>query len=179
MTILVGYTIVQICGFERRNHIVFFKKEQEFTMRLGTRSRYAVMAILDLARYFQIRPVALSEIAMRQEISLQYLEQIFVKLKRAGVVSSVRGVHGGYSLVKAPQLLNIAEIVEAIEQPFKATRCHSSKSCLDKTNVRCISHVLWEKLSQNVNGFLENVSVQDVLTGFGTEGSLCLSSSRR
>lgn len=132
-------------------------------MKLGTRGRYAVMAMVELAQAFQKGPVSLSEIAEKQEISLSYLEQLFSKLKNVGLVQSVRGASGGYILSRPPRLIYIADIVAAADKPFKATRCaHKGGGCL-RAQARCAVHHLWEALGNKINGFLQSVSLQDIL----------------
>ncbi|MEI8320675.1 MAG: Rrf2 family transcriptional regulator [Alphaproteobacteria bacterium] len=133
-------------------------------MKLGTRGRYAVMAMVDLAESSHKGPVPLSEIANRQEISLSYLEQLFGKLRQQGLVQSVRGSTGGYILPRSASLISVADIVSAADKPFKATRCSSSKQegCLQSKS-RCKVHHLWEELGSQINGFLQSISLQDVL----------------
>ncbi len=134
-------------------------------MQLGTRGRYAVMAMVDLAESSQGGPVALSEIAQRQELSLNYLEQLFSKLRQGGLVKSVRGSTGGYVLSYPADAIYIADIVAIADKPFKATRCSAQEhksGCL-KVGSRCKVHHLWEELGNHINGFLHSVSLQDVL----------------
>lgn len=133
-------------------------------MKLNTKGRYAVMAVTDLARHAVERPVSLADIAARQEISLSYLEQLFARLRRAGIVKSVRGPGGGYRLARTMAETRIAEIILAVDEPIKATRCNpeTRKGCLTQ-NTRCITHDLWEELSRQIHIFLSSVSVADVL----------------
>lgn len=137
-------------------------------MKLSTRGRYAVMAMTDLARHTGERsddePVRLAEIAARQEISLAYLEQLFSKLRRGGLVIAARGPHGGYRLARKPSETRIADIIVAVDEPIKATRCRSdsSKGCLGRTG-RCLTHDLWEELGRQIAVFLESVTLADVL----------------
>ena len=140
-------------------------------MRLSTKGRYAVMAMADLAgnaTNTQIsgepRPVALADIAARQDISLSYLEQLFAKLRRGGLVTSVRGPGGGYRLSRPSGDLRIADIILAVDEPIAATRCKtgSSKGCT-KTGARCVTHDLWEELGQQIHVFLSSVSLADVV----------------
>ncbi len=133
-------------------------------MKLNTKGRYAVMAVTDLARHGADRPVSLADIATRQEISLSYLEQLFARLRRAGIVRSVRGPGGGYRLARASTETRIAEIILAVDEPIKATRCNpeTRKGCL-KQSARCVTHDLWEELSRQIHIFLSSVSVADVL----------------
>ena len=133
-------------------------------MKLNTKGRYAVMAVTDLARHSSERPVSLADIATRQEISLSYLEQLFARLRKAGIVRSDRGPGGGDRLARAMAETRIAEIILAVDEPIKATRCDpdTRKGCLNH-NTRCQTHDLWEELSRQIHIFLSSVSVADVL----------------
>jgi len=138
-------------------------------MRLSTKGRYAVMAMADLARNGQgecgPRAVSLAEIATRQEISLSYLEQLFARLRKGGLVQSVRGPGGGYRLAKGAHETVVAEIVLAVDEPIRATRCigHSSpKGCM-MAGERCITHNLWEDLGDEIHRYLAGVSLEDVV----------------
>ena len=135
-------------------------------MRLSTKGRYAVMAMVDLARRETdaIRAVALADIAARQEISLSYLEQLFARLRRKGLVVSARGPGGGYRLAKGPDATTIADIVLAVDEPLKATRCSASHGCMIKGE-RCLTHDLWEDLGARIEDYLASVSLADVATG--------------
>jgi Rrf2 family iron-sulfur cluster assembly transcriptional regulator len=142
-------------------------------MRLSTKGRYAVMAMADLAgqapesrdqSLAEVKPVALADIAERQDISLSYLEQLFAKLRRGGLVTSVRGPGGGYRLSRPSNELRIADIIVAVDEPLTATRCKpgSAKGCT-KTGARCVTHDLWEELGQQIHVFLSSVSLADVV----------------
>lgn len=137
-------------------------------MKLSTRGRYAVMAMADLARHSAngsgSEPVRLSEIAARQEISLAYLEQLFGKLRRSGLVLGARGPGGGYRLAQPAAETRISDIIVAVDEPIKATRCRSdsAKGCLGRTG-RCLTHDLWEELGRQIEVFLESVTLADVL----------------
>ena len=138
-------------------------------MRLSTKGRYAVMAMADLAGHASdannpSKPVALADIAERQDISLSYLEQLFAKLRRGGLVTSVRGPGGGYRLARPSNELRIADIIVAVDEPIAATRCkpNGSKGCT-KTGARCVTHDLWEELGQQIHIFLSSVSLADVV----------------
>ena len=138
-------------------------------MRLSTKGRYAVMAMADLARNGQgeggARAVSLAEIATRQEISLSYLEQLFARLRKSGLVQSVRGPGGGYRLAKGAHETVVAEIVLAVDEPIRATRCigHSSpKGCM-MAGERCITHNLGEDLGDEIHRYLAGVSLEDVV----------------
>ena len=137
-------------------------------MKLSTRGRYAVMAMADLARHAgavgSSEHVPLAEIARRQEISLPYLEQLFGKLRRGGLVVATRGPGGGYRLAQPAAEMRIADIIVAVDEPIKATRCRSdsSKGCLGRTG-RCLTHDLWEELGRQIEVFLASVTLADVL----------------
>lgn len=134
-------------------------------MRLSTKGRYAVMAMADLARNGEDRAVSLAEIATRQEISLSYLEQLFARLRKSGLVKSVRGPGGGYRLAREACETAVAEIVLAVDEPIRATRCvgaGSPKGCMIKGE-RCITHHLWEDLGQEIHRYLASVSLEDVI----------------
>jgi len=134
-------------------------------MRLSTKGRYAVMAMADLARNGADRAVSLAEIATRQEISLSYLEQLFARLRKSGLVKSVRGPGGGYRLAREACETAVAEIVLAVDEPIRATRCvgaGSPKGCMFKGE-RCITHHLWEDLGQEIHRYLASVSLEDVI----------------
>jgi len=132
-------------------------------MKLSTKGRYAVMAMVDLAKHSQGKPVALNDIAQRQEISLSYLEQLFAKLRRGGLVVSARGPGGGYRLARGADDTRIADIILAVDEPIKATRCElgSPKGCTG--HGRCVTHDLWEELSRQIHIFLSAVTVDDVV----------------
>jgi len=139
-------------------------------VKLSTKGRYAVMAMADLARHAELRPrkasglTTLSAIADRQEISLPYLEQLFAKLRRAGLVTGVRGPGGGFRLAKPATEMRIADIVMAVDEPIKATRClsESTSGCLSKGE-RCLTHDLWEELGVQIEKFLASVTLADVV----------------
>ena len=134
-------------------------------MRLTSKGRYAVMAMADLALHGGVdRAVPLQEVARRQEISLSYLEQLFARMRRAGLVSGVRGPGGGYRLAKPMAETSIADIIAAVNEPIRATRCKdgSAKSCIGKTG-RCIAHGLWQEMGDRIHSFLASVTLADVL----------------
>jgi Rrf2 family iron-sulfur cluster assembly transcriptional regulator len=137
-------------------------------MRLSTKGRYAVMAMADLARRQSEsaeRAVALSDIAARQEISLSYLEQLFARLRRQGLVKSHRGPGGGYRLARAAAATSIAEIVLAVDEPLRATRCGvKSPGCM-MNGERCLTHDLWEETGRQIEAWLASVSLEDVVAG--------------
>ena len=136
-------------------------------MRLSTKGRYAVMAMADLARREgeASRAVALADIAARQEISLSYLEQLFARLRRKGLVKSARGPGGGYRLARSADVTTIAEIVHAVDEPLRATRCaEAGKGCMIKGE-RCLTHDLWADLGRQIEDYLASVSLADVVGG--------------
>ncbi|MGK0267299.1 MAG: Rrf2 family iron-sulfur cluster assembly transcriptional regulator [Maricaulis sp.] len=130
-------------------------------MKLSTKGRYAVMAMADLAAASAGSPVTLAEIASRQSISLSYLEQLFAKLRRAEVVSSVRGPGGGYRLSREAAEIRISDIITAVDEPLRATRCSNAKGCLADGR-RCVTHDLWDELSRHIFLFLSSVTLEDV-----------------
>lgn len=132
-------------------------------MKLTTKGRYAVMAMVDLAANSKGSPVALADIAERQEISLSYLEQLFAKLRRGGLVKSVRGPGGGYLPALAIDQTRISDIILAVDEPLRATRCApgSPEGCrANKT--RCATHELWEGLGQQIHSYLNQVTLADI-----------------
>ncbi|MCP2678785.1 Rrf2 family transcriptional regulator [Maricaulaceae bacterium NA33B04] len=132
-------------------------------MKLSTKGRYAVMAMTDLAMSGADRPVPLGDIASRQEISLSYLEQLFAKLRRAGIVKSVRGPGGGYRLARETRETRIADIMIAVEEPVDVTRCqHKAAGCMEGGR-RCVTHDLWDELGRHIHIFLNGVTLEDVL----------------
>jgi Rrf2 family iron-sulfur cluster assembly transcriptional regulator len=144
-------------------------------MRLSTKGRYAVMAMVDLAHHGHGEPVALSEIAERQEISLSYLEQLFAKLRKSGLVKSVRGPGGGYLLAHDRAETRIADIILAVDEPIRATRCMPGAPYGCRGNrTRCLTHDLWEELGNQIHLYLSSVSLADVCERrvLGTSGLL-------
>jgi Rrf2 family iron-sulfur cluster assembly transcriptional regulator len=133
-------------------------------MRLSTKGRYAVMAMVDLAKHSTGAPIALAEIAERQEISLSYLEQLFAKLRVAGLVKSVRGPGGGYLLGRGAEETRIADIILAVDEPIRATRCSpGAPTGCRGTKTRCLTHDLWEELGNQIHLYLSSVSLADVV----------------
>lgn len=124
------------------------------------------MAMVDLAQFGTDRPVALADIAERQDISLSYLEQLFAKLRRAGLVSSVRGPGGGYHLSYPADDVRVADVILAVDEPIRTTRCTpgSAKGCV-RRHSRCLTHDLWEELGQQIHAYLKSVTLADVLDG--------------
>ena len=132
-------------------------------MKLSTKGRYAVMALVDLASQSDGRPVALADIAERQEISLSYLEQLFAKLRRGGLVRSVRGPGGGYLLARSAEETRISDAILAVDEPIRATRCKTGSAMGCRANKsRCLTHDLWEELGNQIHIFLSSVSLADV-----------------
>jgi Rrf2 family transcriptional regulator, iron-sulfur cluster assembly transcription factor len=132
-------------------------------VKLSTKGRYAVMALVDLASQTDGRPVALAEIAERQEISLSYLEQLFAKLRRGGLVRSVRGPGGGYLLARSAEETRISDAILAVDEPIRATRCKTGSAMGCRANKsRCLTHDLWEELGNQIHIFLSSVSLADV-----------------
>jgi Rrf2 family iron-sulfur cluster assembly transcriptional regulator len=130
-------------------------------MRLTTKGRYAVTAMLDLAIHARQGPVSLNDISGRQGISLSYLEQLFAKLRRSGLVSSVRGPGGGYRLSREDADINVADIVDAVNESMDATRCNRKGDCQD--GVECLTHHLWMDLSDQIHAFLTGISLSQLI----------------
>ena len=131
-------------------------------MKLTTKGRYAVTAMLDLALRYEKGAVTLADIAKRQGISLSYLEQLFARLRRSGLVDSVRGPGGGYNLALDPSKISVAEIIVAINENIDARRCGGEKNCHgDET---CLTHQLWEDLSTRIHEFLNGITLGDLVT---------------
>ena len=133
-------------------------------MKLTSKGRYAVMALVDLARFDNINPVSLRDISLRQGISLDYLEQIFSKLKKNEIVKSIRGTQGGYVLNKNPNDIKLTNIFHAVDERVKTVQCkkESKKGCNGKAT-KCITHNLWDELEIHINTFFENKSLKDLL----------------
>ena len=133
-------------------------------MKLTTKGRYAVMAMADLALFKHKGPVSLTEISLRQNISLAYLEQIFIKLKDNNLVKSTRGAQGGYILEKSANEIKISNIISAVNEEVKTLNCkkESKKGCNNKST-KCITHNLWDQLDQHINNFFEKVKLQDLV----------------
>ncbi|MDC1212178.1 RrF2 family transcriptional regulator [Pelagibacteraceae bacterium] len=133
-------------------------------MKLTTKGRYAVMAMADLALYRGSGPTSLTDISLRQNISLPYLEQIFIKLKDNNLVKSTRGSKGGYTLEKPANEIKISNIISAVDEEVKMLSCkkESKKGCNNKS-MKCITHNLWDQLDQHINNFFEKVKLQDLV----------------
>ncbi len=131
-------------------------------MRLTTKGRYAVTAMLDLAIHATQGPVSLNDISGRQGISLSYLEQLFAKLRRGGLVASVRGPGGGYRLSRESEQINVAEIVDSVNESMDATRCNRRGDCQD--GHPCLTHHLWLDLSDQIHDFLSGITLQSLIS---------------
>ena len=130
-------------------------------MRLTTKGRYAVTAMLDLAFHSQTRPVTLTDIATRQTISLSYLEQLFARLRKAGMVKGVRGPGGGYKLSRGADDINIADIIVAVDEQVDSTKCGGKGNC--QNNQHCLTHDLWMGLSEQIREYLSGISLGSLL----------------
>ena len=130
-------------------------------MRLTTKGRFAVTAMIDLALRQNNGPVTLAAISQRQQISLSYLEQLFGKLRRASLVSSTRGPGGGYNLAQAPAAISVADIVSAVDEPLDATQCGGKENCHD--DKRCMTHDLWATLNEKMQEYLSSVTLADLV----------------
>ena len=130
-------------------------------MKLTSKGRYAVTAILDLAFHSTSGPVTLSDISKRQDISLSYLEQLFTRLRKQALVCSTRGPGGGYSLNRPANEIALAEVISAVDEIVDTTRCSGANNCHD--GQQCLAHELWDDLSQQIYGFLDEISLQDLM----------------
>jgi Rrf2 family transcriptional regulator, iron-sulfur cluster assembly transcription factor len=142
-------------------------------VKLSTKGRYAVMAMVDLASNSKGQPVALADIAERQEISLSYLEQLFAKLRKGGLVKSVRGPGGGYLLAHPVEESRVSDIIVAVDEPIRATRCAPGSPAGCRSNKsRCLTHDLWEELGNQIHLYLSSVSLADICNKriLGTSG---------
>ena len=133
-------------------------------MKLTTKGRYAVMAMADLALNKRLGPISLKDISVRQNISLAYLEQIFIKLKNNKLVKSSRGASGGYILEKSASEIKLSSIIFAVDEEVKMLNCKKSskRGCTNKTT-KCITHNLWDQLDQHINGFFEKIKLEDLV----------------
>ena len=132
-------------------------------MKLTSRGRYAIMAMADLAKNYVQEPTSLNSISLRQGISLSFLEQLFLKLKKNNLVESVRGPRGGYVLSKSPEEIKLLSIIEAVDEKIKTVKCkkESKKGCNGKS-VKCITHYLWDDLENHINSFFEKNTLKDI-----------------
>jgi len=128
-------------------------------MRLTTKGRYAVTAMLDLALHKDQGPINLADISNRQGISLSYLEQLFSRLRKQKLVTSARGPGGGYLLGRTASEISVSDVIRAVDESVDATRCGGLKNCQD----RCLTHDLWEELSQQITSFLQGISLEDLV----------------
>ena len=133
-------------------------------MKLTSKGRYAVMALVDLARFNNINPVSLRDISLRQGISLDYLEQIFSKLRKKEIVQSIRGTHGGYILNKKTKEIKLTNIFDAVDEKVKTVQCKkdSKKGCHGKAT-KCLTHNLWDELENHINNFFKEKSLEDLV----------------
>ena len=133
-------------------------------MKLTSKGRYAVMALVDIAKFDSINPVSLRDISLRQGISIDYLEQIFSKLKQYEIVKSIRGIQGGYILNRKPSEIKLNNIFDAVDEKVKTVQCkkESKKSCNGKST-KCVTHDLWNELETHINTFFEQKSLEDLV----------------
>jgi Rrf2 family iron-sulfur cluster assembly transcriptional regulator len=133
-------------------------------MKLTSKGRYAVMAMADLAKNNVKKPTSLTEISLRQGISISYLEQLFLKLRKNNLVQSARGPSGGYILSKPPEEIKLLSIMSAVDEQIKTVKCRkeSKKGCNGKS-IKCITHNLWDELETHINKFFENNTLEDIL----------------
>ncbi|MDE0154202.1 MAG: Fe-S cluster assembly transcriptional regulator IscR [Gammaproteobacteria bacterium] len=130
-------------------------------MRLTTKGRYAVTAMLDLALHEDFGPVSLTDISRRQGISLSYLEQLFLRLRKDGLIASARGPGGGYRLQLPGSDISVADVIRAVDEQVDATRCGGNQNC--QADERCLTHDLWEDLSLHITDFLSAISLSDLV----------------
>ena len=131
-------------------------------MRLTTKGRFAVTAMIDVAMHGTKTPVTLAGVSQRQKISLSYLEQLFGKLRRHGLVDSVRGPGGGYRLARGSEAISVADVIVAVDEPIDATKCGGRENCKDDGK-RCMTHELWANLNQHIFGYLRSVSLAELV----------------
>lgn len=141
--------------------VKFYKAMEDNFVRLTTKGRYAVTAMLDLAFHSQKSPVTLTDIATRQTISLSYLEQLFARLRKAGMVTGVRGPGGGYQLSRDPKLISIAAIISAVDEQLDSTKCGGKSNC--HNSQPCLTHDLWMGLSEQIHDYLDGISLAEIL----------------
>jgi Rrf2 family transcriptional regulator, iron-sulfur cluster assembly transcription factor len=132
-------------------------------MKMSTKGRYAVMAMIDIGQNSHGAPISLNEIAERQDISQEYLEQLFGKLRRAGLVDSTRGPGGGYTLAKAPVDIALSDVILAVDEPLRVTRCSGDAVDGCVKGQKCCAHDLWSSLGRQMMYFLESVTLEDVV----------------
>jgi Rrf2 family iron-sulfur cluster assembly transcriptional regulator len=133
-------------------------------MKMSTKGRYAVMAMIDIGEHSQGKPVSLAEIADRQDISQEYLEQLFGKLRRANLVASSRGPGGGYMLAREPTAINISEVILAVDEPLRVTRCEGDAVNGCVKGERCCAHDLWSSMGRQMMNFLDSITLDDVVS---------------
>ena len=133
-------------------------------MKLSSKGRYAVMAMADLAKNNDKTPISLSEISLRQGISLSFLEQLFLRLKKNNLVLSSRGSRGGYVLSKSPEEIKLSSIINAVDEKIKTVKCkkESKRGCNGKS-IKCITHDLWDDLEEHINNFFEKNTLRDII----------------
>ncbi|HEY6872044.1 MAG TPA: Rrf2 family transcriptional regulator [Geobacteraceae bacterium] len=131
-------------------------------MRLSTKAQYAVRALVDLSLHSAGRPVALKDIARREDIPLNYLEQLFFRLKKGDIVTSVRGPHGGYVLARESSLIPVSEIVLTVEEPLNPVACLDGDAGSCARVSRCITHNVWKGLGERIKGFLDSISLAEL-----------------
>ncbi|MCK3655732.1 transcriptional regulator [Pasteurellaceae bacterium Macca] len=129
-------------------------------MKLTSRGRYAVTAMLDIALHGKSLPVSLADISERQAISLSYLEQLFAQLRREGIVHSVRGPGGGYQLGQSPEKINVGMIIAAVNESVDVSKCKGNGNC--SNNSRCLTHSLWERLEAQIEQFLHTITLAEL-----------------
>ena len=142
-------------------NVLRLPREETFSMRLTTKGRYAVTAMLDLALHDERGPVTLADIADRQGISLSYLEQLFAQLRKRSLVMSTRGPGGGYRLGREGKQIAVADVITAVDESVDATRCGGKENCQGEE--RCLTHDLWQDLSQQIHAFLSDIDLAQLV----------------
>jgi Rrf2 family transcriptional regulator, iron-sulfur cluster assembly transcription factor len=147
-------------------------------MRLTTKGRYAVTAMLDLALHNDSGSITLANISERQGISLSYLEQLFSRLRKSGLVDSARGPGGGYRLSRAANKITIAEVISAVDESIDTTRCQGKGNCKDSGE--CLTHKLWSELSKQIQAFLNQITLAEIVAGHDfSEVNVCINAKRK
>ena len=135
-------------------------------MKLSSKGRYAVLAMVDIAKYAEDKPCKLSNVALRQNISLHFLEQIFLKLKKSNLVKSHRGPGGGYELSDKRENIKVSDVISAVDESIQTTGCNNDpKAFCTGKSAKCLTHHLWEDLENLIEGYLESVSLKDLVDG--------------
>ena len=164
MTVIIKYSTITSSLNPKSHQQTEPSANKSESMKLTTKGRYAVTAMLDLSLHSDKGPVSLAEISERQSISLSYLEQLFSKLRKQGLVNSMRGPGGGYSLSRDPNDIAISNIIMAVDENLDVTNCGNAAGGCHETNKRCLTHNLWMDLSNRIQSFLDDISLQEMMS---------------